>query len=70
MDRIYSQSVLTFVALSGESATRSLPGVEPGSPRIPLQRTEQAASWIFTEILPTLDRVLKHLCDLIRAWTL
>ncbi|KAM7192435.1 Heterokaryon incompatibility protein (HET) domain containing protein [Naviculisporaceae sp. PSN 640] len=70
MDRIYSQSVLTIVAMSGEHAQCALPGVKPGSRPNPIQRTERTASWIFTELPPTLDRVIKLSKYETRAWTL
>ncbi|KAK4211180.1 heterokaryon incompatibility protein-domain-containing protein [Rhypophila decipiens] len=70
MDRIYSQSVLTVVAMSGEHAQCDLPGVKPGSTPNPIQRTERTPSWIFAELPPTLDRVLKLSKYETRAWTL
>jgi hypothetical protein len=70
MDRIYSQSVLIIVEISSEHAWCNLPGVEPGSRPSPIQRTERTPLWIFTEMPPTLDRVLKLLKYETRVWTL
>ncbi|RYP93112.1 hypothetical protein DL770_000769 [Monosporascus sp. CRB-9-2] len=70
MDKIYHQSLVTIVALSATGAASRLPGVEPGSRPVPIQRTERTASWILSSIPPTLDRVLKLPCYETRAWTL
>jgi hypothetical protein len=70
MDKIYQQSLFTIVALSATEADCRLPGVEPGSRPIQIQRTEGTASWLLSSIPPTLDRVLKLPCYETRAWTL
>ncbi|RYO80010.1 hypothetical protein DL766_000529 [Monosporascus sp. MC13-8B] len=69
MDRIYNQSVLTIVAVSGRHADEPLPGVRPGH-RTAIQPVELAAPWVFTGEMPSLDWVLGLTRYEKRAWTL
>jgi hypothetical protein len=57
MDRVYYDSLLTIIAMSGKSADSGLLGVRPGS-REPIWAYAMMGCWLLQLKSPTLDTLL------------